>query len=375
MTAPPLPFDDRVAAGLAQIEEALRQAPGAAREETRQVLDSDELVKRVVNIVTPVMDERFRKKYYRSMIIGVGILLAIFAVAVTAAFQQIAQVASINAATNTDQDAAISRSQVSIGAFQQQLDEANKKLIAQGLPPIPGPTDAQPGTPQQAQLSVAAATASTLAAIPKDSLASPSAASLAQAVADYMQAHPAGVDPSLIIGAVADYFAANQDSLRGPAGADGADGVPGPSGPAGPPPTAEQIQVAFRDEIANNPQLLCPVGGTYSGRTVALANGGSTQQFGCFGEDTAAPPPDTGGGGGGGNDQGGASEGEQPGNSDGGGAAVPPARNDNGGQVQEAPTQAPETVQEQPPVTSAPEPTPTTTEEPPTLLDDLLGVG
>jgi hypothetical protein len=219
MTAPPLPFDDRVAAGLAQIEEALRQAPGAAREETKQVLDSDELVKRVANIVTPLMDARFRRKYYRNMIFGVGILLAIFAVAMVAAFQQISDVANTNAATNTDQDAAIARSQVSITAFQQQLEEANKKLVAQGLPPVLAPADVAPGTPQQAQLSVAAATASTLAAIPKASLASPSAAALAGAVADYMQTHPVSVDPSLVIGAVADYFAAHQDALRGPTAA------------------------------------------------------------------------------------------------------------------------------------------------------------
>lgn len=352
MSAPT--FEDIFSDGMAQVRDALDRAPDAAREEVQQILDSDELVSRVV----PIIEKRLRKQY-RTIIIGMGVLLAIVVTAGAIAFNQIANVAMVNAATNTNQDAAIQRSQVSISAFEQQLDEANKKLVAQGLPPVQGPTDAQPGTPQQAQLSVAAATASTLASLPREVFVKPDATALAGAVADYVRANPIGVDPQLVINTVADYFTTNAAQFRG------ATGPQGPAGPAGPPVTAADIRQAFRDEVAANPNLLCSQGGTYSQRTLALANGGSTQNFGCFGNDT--DPPGTGGGGGGGGTA--ADPGGTPGNTGGGGAATPPPA--TGGSTDPTPTTAPETPQETPSTAPVPEPAPSDSG----ILDDLLGVG
>lgn len=284
MTAPP--FEDTLNDGMAQLRRALDHAPEAAREEVKQVLDSDELVTRVVNIVVPVMDDRFRRKYYRSMIIGVGVLLTIFAVSMIAAFQQIGTVAT-GLASN---DAAIQRSQATIAAFQDQLNLANDKLKAQGLPTVQGPTGTvEPGTPEQAKLINAAATASTLASLPKEQLIYPTAAQLAAAVATYIQANPVVVPPDQIIAGVAAYLERNPV----PAGKDGAPGEPGKTGAPGPPPTAAEIRQAFRDEVVANPNLLCPLGGSYGSRTVALADGGSTEHFGCFGANSAPPPTTT----------------------------------------------------------------------------------
>lgn len=353
MSAPT--FEDIFHDGMAQVRDALASAPGAAREEAQEVLDSDELVKKVVDIVTPVMDERFRKKYYRNMIIGVGVLLAIFGVTILIAFNQIASVAAVNAATNTDQDAAIARSEQTISAFRAQLDAANVVLVGLGLDPIDAPQNPEPGSVGQAELINAAATATTLASLPREVFVNPDPSVIAQAVASYMLANPINVDPQLVINAVADYFAANQEQFRGLSGTNGVDGGEGPQGP---PPSAEQIQAAFRDEVAANPQLLCPLGGTYGDRTIALANGGSTVQFGCFANDTA--PPDNGGV---------LDPGEEvaPGNTGEGGAATPSPT--PGGT--EDPTLAPQPSGE--PSADPPVPTPTPTE--PDVLDDLLGVG
>jgi hypothetical protein len=289
MTAPPQ-FEDIVAQGLADVRVALEEMPDATRAEVKQVLDSDELVTRVVNIVLPVMDEQFRKKYYRKIIFAVGGLLVFFAIATAIAFNQIAKVAAINAQTNTNQDAAIERSQISIGAFQDQLAQANAKLAEQGLPTIQAPGNVQPGTPEQAQLSVAAATASTLANLPREVLVKPEPADIAKAVSDYIVANPVPIPPDQIINAVATYMASNQEALRGP------EGKNGPAGPPGDPPSAEEIRAAFRAEVAANPQVLCPQGGEYSSKVVLLANGNSAEQTTCFGPEVP-PPSGTGGGG------------------------------------------------------------------------------
>lgn len=319
MTSSAPPFEQQFRDGMAFVRDALSHAPEATREEVKQVLDSKELVERVVNIVVPLMDRRFRLKYYRNMILGVGVLLVIFGGAFLFAFQKINAVATENAI----QDIALARTQATIDSFEQQLQAANAKLVAQGLPPVPAPSDVQPDTPEQAQLINAAATASTLASLPPTAFRDPDPAVIASAVANYLKVNPPVIDPDLVIKAVADYFEANPDAFRGP---------------AGPPPTAEEIQAAFRDEIARNPQILCPLGGTYGQRSVELSGGGSTTQFGCFGEDV--PPLDTGG----------------------------------GGTVEPTPTPTPEPTSE-----PSSEPTPTTTPEPTQgsgeVLGDLLGTG
>jgi hypothetical protein len=354
MTAPP--FEKIFSDGLAQVRDALNHAPQAARAEVQQVLDSDELVSRVVNIVVPVMDNRFRRRYYRSIILGVGALLLIFATAMFIGFDRINTIAAANAS----QDAALARTESTIAAFQAQLDEANIRLVAQGLPPVQGPVDAQPGTREQAELINAAATASTLASLPPQVLVRPTATELAAAVAAFVQGNPIAVSPEQIIAGVAAYLAENPPE-PGRQGDPGRDGVPGPPGP---PPTVEEIRQAFRDEIATNPNLLCPLGGAYGSREMMLANGGSTTEFSCFGSDTV--PPGTGGGG----DPGTTDPGGTPGNTDGGGAATPPSSND-GGVITTPPTAPPAAG---PPAGAPQDADPAPAPEPdPGFLGNLLG--
>jgi hypothetical protein len=336
MTAPPL---GDLMHGLELLRRAAEDAPQAARDEATQVLDSDELVKRV----TAILNERW-KRDYRKTIVAVGVLFAFVLGGALLLLSSLGQIQT----KNTSQDQAIQRSQIVLNGFQAQLDEANKQLVAKGLPPVDAPRDPVPGSAEDAQLRTAAATASTLARVTEVGK-TPNAQDVAGAVADYVRSNPAvATDPGQVIEQVAAYLAVHP-TAPGPAGPPGAAGVPGssgvagapgeqggvgtpgtpgtpgtagapgqdgaagtageqgPAGPAGNPPSAGEIRSAFRSEIADNPNLLCVLGGTYGSRDLALSDGGHVTQFGCFGtshsgggqQDDPPPPTSDGGGSGG----------------------------------------------------------------------------
>lgn len=338
--------DDPLARSLEELRLVMEAAPAAAEQVAKDA-------------AVEALDRRW-KRLYVNTIFGVGVVLVVFLVGILILLSRLGTLG----AQVTDQDAAIQRSVTSIAAFQKQLDDANAKLISQGLPPVSAPTNVAPGTPDQAKLSVAAATATTLASLPKQTVTNPGttvdlAAASARAVADYFAANPVvtnGPTPQQVIDGVAAYFASHPLPA-------GPQGPSGPAGPPGPPPTSEEITDAFRREVSANPQVLCPIGGTYSSREIALAAGGSTTQFGCFGGDSAPPPSSAGGSGGGGDTSGGA------GNAGEGAAATPspeptPAANVPAPERQQAPQQADPTTA--PPTTrsTAPAPAPVTVDVP-----------
>lgn len=285
MSAPPVepPELEGMRAVRHAFEEIVTQQPKAARDEVKRYLNSDEMAQKVAALIIPAMDKRFDKRYWPRIILGVGglfilvLILAIIGINIISAQQ-----ATTNARFQS-QDAALQRSQDTIAAFQAQLESSNKQLIAKGLQPVQGPTGVvEPGSVDQAKLINAAAVASTLTKVPDVTKISP--ADLAKAVADYVATNPITIPPDLIISGLATYLADHP--------------IPaGPKGDTGPPPTADEIRAAFRDEVAANPQLLCPLGGVYGEKVLTLASGGTASQFGCFGPESAppdtSPPPDT----------------------------------------------------------------------------------
>jgi hypothetical protein len=293
--------------GMEQIKAALAAAPEAAREEAVQAFDSEEVIKRVANIVLPLMDQQYRRKYYPRIICAVGVLLLLFGGCIAFLFLKFG---SLDQA-NTNQDAAIQRSNQTISAFQDQLRQANDQLVRLGLPPVDAPVDPAPGTPEQAQLINAAATATTLQKLASvQAVARPSqqdiAQAAAQALAEYIRANQQVAQPALNPQAVSDGVAQYLQRNGLPPGAAGPAGPGGPAGPPGPAPTADEIMTAFGQAVAANPQLLCPAGGQYGLQNVLVVGGGSVQQYGCFGATTAAQDtpgtdgnPGTGSGGGG----------------------------------------------------------------------------
>lgn len=256
MTAPAFDdhIDEQLREGIGQLRYAFSSVPQAAYEETQS--KASELI--------DDLDRRL-KLSLKVGIAVVTVMMLIFAAVMLTAFHR------INA-----QDASLSRSQASIQQFQLQLDDANAKLVAQGLPPVDAPLNPQPGTPGVARLQVAAATANTLAVLPRETLVKPTAAELAQAVATYLQFNPPSPytpNSQQIIDAVAAYMNAHPQ----------APSVRGPAGPAGRAPTAAEIGAAFRTEVNRNPQLLCPMGGSYGPKELKAANGDTLENYGCFG--------------------------------------------------------------------------------------------
>lgn len=171
-------------------------------------------------------------------------------------------------------------------------DAANAKLEQRGQPPVPIP---EPGTGADIEVIVNTATARVLASIPDPR---PSAADLGEAVARYLADNPPGPTPGQISAALAGYLVTNPPP-SGAAGAPcdpiarpecrGPQGDPGPPGEAGRPPTAEEIQAAVGDYIRTNPDVLCPLGGSFAAVRVALATGGSADTWTCV--VTEYPPP------------------------------------------------------------------------------------
>lgn len=262
------PMDDPVR-GRQLMSEALGAAPVMARLEAQQktleVLRSPALDDRVLQL----LDTRFNRRYRPRLVLSVGVLVT----ALCALFYFVIM-NQVSISTQLTADHA------EIATLQQTLESSNVKLQAQGLPPVYGPTDPQPNTPEQATLITAAATASTLASLPPTILKDPSADALGKAVATYMGQHSGQVYGPLsqqLIDNLAHYEAINREIVRVES-----------------PPTAEQITRAFTAALASNPQLLCPNGGLYGSRQLALVGGGTITSYGCYGAVTApihAPVP------------------------------------------------------------------------------------
>lgn len=175
-------------------------------------------------------------------------------------------------------------------------DKANQELADRGQPQVPIP---QPGGTLDSEVITASATARVLASLPD---LQPTAADLGQAVAVYLARNPVSASPLQISSALAAYFAVTPPP-SGPAGTPGATGVPGqpgqpgeggatgpegPKGDKGDPPTAGEIQAAFVQYIKDNPNVLCPNGGSFAQLTLRLADGGTADSWQCV---VAVYPP------------------------------------------------------------------------------------
>ncbi|MEU0469927.1 hypothetical protein ABZ215_38520 [Amycolatopsis sp. NPDC006131] len=205
----------------------------------------------------------------------------------------------------------IGANEAAVTALRQQAeqakpagDQANRELTQRGQPPVPIP---EPGTAPDTDVIVAAATARVLASLPNPR---PTAAELGQAVAKYLAANPiqpGQPSPTQLAAAIAGYLATSPPP-SGPAGPtgpsgrpgvdgkDGKDGRDGVDGQPGPPPTQEEIKAAFDAYLRDNPNAVCPLGGSLAQVTVLLANGGSADVWSCvvatYGPPTT-PPDDT----------------------------------------------------------------------------------
>ena len=196
--------------------------------------------------------------------------------------------------------------EAAVSALRQQAetskasgDAANQQLEKRGQTPVPIPN---PGTADDMQVIVAAATAKVLASLPD---LHPTAGQLGQAIAQYVAANPItplGPTPTQIAASLAGYLATNPIP-PGPTGPSGAQGEPGKDGKQGEkgdkgdkgdqgdPPTEAQIQQAFSDYIRDNPDALCVNGGSFSQIRVPLADGhGSADIWTCV---IATYPPTT----------------------------------------------------------------------------------
>lgn len=158
-------------------------------------------------------------------------------------------------------------------------DEANAQLAVRGEKQVPIP---EPGTGEDSEVLVAAATARVLASLPD---LSPSEAELAAAVVRTAAANREMFmpGPQQIAAKVAEYLAAYPPPA-GPTGATGAagvDGQPGRDGADAPPPTAEQLQAAVAAHLRDNPDALCPLGGRFAQLRVQLSDGGTADTWTC----------------------------------------------------------------------------------------------
>lgn len=230
-----------------------------------------------------------KKSIYRQVIVGVGILLL---VVILAFGLNASRIGALGSAVN-DQGATLREQTAVLDGLQVQLDSANSQLMAKGLPPVTAPRDPVPGSADDARLRVAAATATTLNALPREVVrtngmsSAQLAGAAAKAVNEYFVANPivaSGVSPQQVADGVAKYFAAH----------------PVPKAAA---PTSGQIMDSFIQAVRANPQSLCASGGTYGKQKVVTVDDNgvtrSTIQYGCFGpsgEMTSLPAPSSSGG-------------------------------------------------------------------------------
>ncbi|ANZ35265.1 hypothetical protein BBK82_03420 [Lentzea guizhouensis] len=165
-------------------------------------------------------------------------------------------------------------------------DVANAQLERRGQQPVPIP---QPGEAQDSDVLVAAATARVLASLPDSR---PTADQVVAAVAAYVAANMSlfGPSPQQIRTEVAAYFQANPPP-SGPPGVDGQpgrDGEKGDKGEKGDPPTAAEIEAVWVAYLRDNPDALCPRGGSFAQLRVQLADGGTADTWQCV---VAVTPP------------------------------------------------------------------------------------
>jgi hypothetical protein len=155
-------------------------------------------------------------------------------------------------------------------------DVANAELARRGQQQVPIP---QPGQAQDSDVLVAAAAARVLASLPD---LRPTAAELGAAIAQYVSANASrfGPSPQQIGAAVAAHLTENPPP-SGPPGAPGEPGAKGEKGDKGDPPTQQEIQAAFDAYIRDNPNALCPRGGSFSQLRVQLADGGTADTWTC----------------------------------------------------------------------------------------------
>ncbi|MGL5911824.1 MAG: hypothetical protein ACRCZP_17610 [Phycicoccus sp.] len=182
---------------------------------------------------------------------------------------------------------------------------ANAELARRGQPPVPVP-DGDTGDPTE--VIVAAAAARVLADVAASGVTRPTAADLAPVIAAFFRDNPvtpAGPTPMQVAEAVAGYMATVvlPEGPPGPPGVPGEPGKPGEPGAAGAPgrpPTAEEVQSAVRDMIANDPAALCPRGGVFALVEGAVTTSGVVySHWTCLIDPTVGPsvPPTTSGGG------------------------------------------------------------------------------
>lgn len=114
------------------------------------------------------------------------------------------------------------------GIALQNLDDANRTLMARGQPTVPAPA----GEDRNAAIA-AAVTARVVASLP----AAPSAQQVAQVIMPTLAANPTGPAPQELTAAIAAYFGA----------------TPPPRGEPGPGPTQAQIDAAVAAAYAANP--------------------------------------------------------------------------------------------------------------------------
>lgn len=176
---------------------------------------------------------------------------------------------------------------------------ANAELQRRGQAPVdvPDPQDADPS-----EVLVASATAHVLADLARTGAARLTPAEYGAGIASYLRENPitpVGPSPSQIAEFLAGYLATNPppsgpSGPTGPTGPTGPSGEPGQTGQQGPPPTAEQIQSAFLDLIARQPDTLCPRGGVFALVEGAVTAAGTAySHWTCLVDTTPSPtgPP------------------------------------------------------------------------------------
>lgn len=138
----------------------------------------------------------------------------------------------------------------------------------------------------------------------------PSADEIRTAVDTYMSAHPApGPTPADVVAAVATYLVAHPLEPGRPPTVDeisaavlsycnptasvspcvGSKGDKGETGEKGPPPTAAEIQAALVQYVHDNPDVVCPHGGTVQELRLRTADGGTADTWQCVVSVTSVP--------------------------------------------------------------------------------------
>lgn len=203
-----------------------------------------------------------RREVYRiAAWVSVATSCVAVAVAISVAVLASEQVSTIRAEQKAAEMATSKANEENRARAEAALTEArkaNEELQRRGQPPVPLPSDQQPGSAV-----VAAAAAQVLAALPAHTR-SPTADEVGRAVGSYLAANPPGATAQQVASAVADYLRANPPAPGSPGepGSTGPAGEAGPQGNPGPAPTEGDIVTAFEKAVTENPSLLCGGRGT-----------------------------------------------------------------------------------------------------------------